>query len=74
MSEDTSITVDEPSELFHAVGKAAGYAVSSGQMVWLYSDGIMFYASFHYPPEGKEKVALCYPGGRNVLYRKGAKS
>lgn len=64
-----SLTVDSPLELRHALAKTAQLAKDEGSIVYLCSNGLLFYASYCFPAEGMETVAKCYPGGRNILFR-----
>ena len=65
-----SITSDAPSEIGFALGKASQKAKETGNLIWLYSDGNLFYMSDEYPDKPLEVVGKCYPGGRIELKRK----
>jgi hypothetical protein len=70
MSEDTVITIDSEKELGFAIGKASQRAKQTGNIVWVYSKDLFFWMTEGKPPENAERVAKCYPGGRNILMRK----
>jgi hypothetical protein len=67
---DTIIASDCPEELGFAIGKASQRAKASGRITWVYSRTGFFWMTENFPPDDVECVGRCYPGGRNMLYRK----
>lgn len=69
--EPVSITLDDPSQLVWALGKAQQEARRTGIPMWVSSRRGILWMCSQRPTENEETVAHCYPGGRIELYRKG---
>jgi hypothetical protein len=63
------ITGDSNSELGYAIGKASQQAASSGKIIFVYSSTGLLWMTDQIPPDGCERVAKCWPGGRKELKR-----
>jgi hypothetical protein len=68
--EPVSITIDDPSQLGWALGKAQKEAQRTGTPMWVSSSRGLLWMCSQRPVEKDETVAYCYPGGRIHLYRK----
>ncbi len=68
--EDSIICLDCPEELAHALAVASREAKQTGYIRYVYSNNLFFCLGnrkSHVPR--KDVVAMCYPGGRTILYR-----
>lgn len=55
-------TVDNPNQIKFALSCALAFAKETTDLIWVYSDDIMLWATNVYP--GNDWVARVFPGGR----------
>ncbi len=68
--EDTVLCTDELTEIHFAIEKASQLAKQLDRVIYIYSDGIFFWATANeLTVYNKGEVGRCYPGGRNEWRR-----